>query len=171
MYQCREDGQRQRARTKLGGGGGRRSATGNPLADMAANLLAERLGISPQIAAMVVSFAMAALLGKKQQQGLPGRTAPGRPSRNTARGGTFDGLDLDDLLDGDFAYESGLAAQLAGKTGQSEDEAAYQLQEAVSILTGVGQRKPKKNAAPKPKPRAKAQSGGLDSLLDSWEVN
>lgn len=155
------------------GGGTRGASTGNPIADMAANALAKRLGISPQIAAMVVSFAMAALLGKQQQQqATPGRRAPSRPSNNTARGGTFDGLDLDDLLDGDFAYESGLAAQLAGKTGQSEDEAAYQLQEAVSILTGVGQRKPKK-ASTKPKPalRQAPKSGGLDSLLDKWEVD
>ena len=51
------------------------------------------------------------------------------------------------------------------------DEAAYQLQEAVSILTGVGQRKSKKKATAKPKASARPKSGGLDSLLDSWEVN
>ena len=177
-----QQAQRAPAQTDLGGiadilggvlgGGSRGASTGNPIADMAANALAKRLGISPQIAAMVVSFAMAALMGKKQQaQQVPSGRSAGRP-RNQARGGTFDGLDLDDLLDGDFAFDSGLAAQLAAKTGQTEDESAYQLQEAVSMLTGVGQKKKKKSSpARQPRPVNRPKSGGLDSLLDSWEVN
>lgn len=161
------------------GGGTRGASTGNPIADMAANALAKRLGISPQIAAMVVSFAMAALMGKKQMQNSqaqsPARRGPSSRGSSTTRGGTFGGLDLDDLLDGDFAYESGLAAQLAEKTGQSEDESAYQLQEAVSMLTGVGQKKPTKKAKAKAKAKpvrkARPKSGGLDSLLDNWEID
>ena len=159
----------------LGGvlGGGRSGAsTGNPIADMAANALAKKLGISPQIAGMVVSFAMAALMGKKMQadRGM----APAGSGRNqTQQGGVFGGLDLDDLLDGDFAYDSGLAAQLAEKTGQSEDESAYQLQEAVTMLTGLDQKKSrsKKKTTPKPAAKARPKSQNLESLLDTWEVD
>lgn len=173
--------QQQQAPSDLGGiadilggvlGGGRGSATGNPIADMAANALAKKLGISPQIAGMVVSFAMAALMGKKMQadRGM----APAGSGRNQAQtDGVFGGLDLDDLLDGDFAFDSGLASQLAAKTGQTEGESAYQLQEAVSMLTGLDQKKSKskKKVAPKPAPKARPQPGNLESLLDTWEVD
>lgn len=159
----------------LGGvlGGGRSGAnTGNPIANMAANALAKKLGISPQIAGMVVSFAMAALMGKKMQadRGM----APAGSGRNQAQGGgVFGGLDLDDLLEGDFAFDSGLAAQLAEKTGQTEDESAYQLQEAVTMLTGLDKKKSrsKKKATPKPKPKARPKPGNLENLLDTWEVD
>ena len=156
------------------GGGSRNSgaSTGNPIADMAANALAERLGISPQIAGMVVSFAMAMLMGKKMQGAETAPATPGRRQNQVQGGGVFGGLDLDDLLEGDYAFDSGLAAQLAEKTGQSEEESAYQLQEAVSILTGAGQKKKtKKKAAAKPVRKTPTKTKGLDSLLDTWEVD
>lgn len=164
------------------GAGGRSSSTGNPIADMAANVLAERLGLSPQIAGMVVSFAMAMLMGKKMQGGTTAPATPGRRQNQVQGGGVFGGLDLDDLLEGDYAFDSGLAAQLAERTGQSEEESAYQLQEAVSLLTGAGQKKKTKKktkkttrntkkAAAKPVRKTPAKTKGLDSLLDSWEVN
>ena len=155
----------------LGGGSNRSASTGNPIADMAANALAERLGISPQIAGMVVSMAMAMLMGKKMQGAESAPAIPGRRQNQVQGGGVFGGLDLDDLLEGDYAFDSGLAAQLAEKTGQTEEESAYQLQEAVSILTGAGQKKAKKKAAAKPVRKTPAKAKGLDSLLDSWEVD
>ncbi|MEM8860350.1 MAG: hypothetical protein AAGD96_18645 [Chloroflexota bacterium] len=155
----------------LGGGRSRGASTGNPIADMAANALAERLGISPQIAGMVVSFAMAMLMGKKMQGAESAPAMPGRRQNQAQRGGVFGGLDLDDLLEGDYAFDSGLAAQLAEKTGQTEEESAYQLQEAVSLLTGAGQKKTKKKTAAKPARKTPTKTKGLDSLLDSWEVD
>ncbi|MEM7802796.1 MAG: hypothetical protein AAF633_26640 [Chloroflexota bacterium] len=148
----------------LGGSAGSNSAmTSNPMTDMVAAMLSEKLGLSPAIAKTVVGFALAALMGKMQQ-------GQGGVSQ---RSGAAQGFDLDDLLEGDFAWESGLAQQLSAKTGLPEDEAAYNLQEAVMMLTQSpaslkkeATRKQKKPAQPKAAP----SKSGLDGLLDTWVV-
>lgn len=129
----------------------------NPLVAPIANMLAKKLGISPQIAQMVVSFAMAALLSKGKQKGLPGSS-----------GATQQGFDLDDLLDGDFAYESGMASRLSQESGMSEDEAAYSLQEAMMMLSG---HPAFKQAAKTNRPKVQPSPNKLDNLLNTWEVD
>ena len=157
--------------TRGGGVGGRGSGgtmgANNPIVGMVANLLAERLGISPAMARTVVSFALALLMGKATQ----GKVRGGAGSQKS--GGALPGgqeFDLDDLLEGDYAWESGLASRLASQTGTSEDEAAYQLQEAVLMLTQHPAAKPKKKKR-KAQPQAAPAKSGLDSLLDTWQVD
>ncbi len=147
----------------LGGGatrGAGNAAQMNPLLMPIANALSKRLGLSPQITQIILSFALAALLnrGKKQM------TQRGRSGRQQ----TQETYDLDDLLEGDFAWDSGMAQQIAAKTGLSEDEAAYNLQEAMMMLSDhplMG--KKSKKAAPK----AESSPSQLDHLLDSWQVD
>ncbi|MEM7331889.1 MAG: hypothetical protein AAF490_07345 [Chloroflexota bacterium] len=132
----------------------------NPLLAPIANSISKRLGLSPQITQIILSFAVAALLnrGKKQV------TQRGRGGRQQ----TQETYDLDDLLEGDFAWDSGMAQQISAKTGLSEDEAAYNLQEAMMMLSDhplFG--KKSKSAAPK----AQASPSQLDHLLDSWQVD
>jgi hypothetical protein len=140
----------------LGGGASQATAT-NPIADMAANMLSDKLGISKAMAVTIVSFAMAALLNRQKQGG----AAPSAPS-----GGG--GFDLDDLLEGDYAWNSGLASQISQQTGMSEDEAAYGLQEAIMMLNGQ-MKAPTKKAAERP--AAGGQKSGLDHLLDTWQTD
>lgn len=153
--------------TRGGGVGGRGGSMGanNPIVGMVANLLAERLGISPTMARTVVSFALALLMGKATQ----GQVRSGsQKSASPLPGGQE--FDLDDLLEGDYAWESGLAGRLASQTGTSEDEAAYQLQEAVLMLTQHPAAKSKKKKR-KTQPAAAPAKSGLDSLLDTWQVD
>jgi len=129
----------------------------NPLVAPIANMLAKKLNISPQIAQMVVSFALAALLSKGKDRGATG-----------SAGAAQQGFDLDDLLDGDFAYESGMASRLSQESGMSEDEAAYSLQEAMMMLSGHPSFK---QAVQSNQPKAQPSPNKLDNLLDTWEVD
>jgi hypothetical protein len=143
----------------LGGGQtGSSSQMGmNPLVAPIAKMLADKLGVSPQIAQMIVQFAMAALLSKRNERG----TASGAASAQQ-------GFDLDDLLEGDFAYSSGMASRLSQESGMSEDEAAYNLQEAMMMLSG---HPAFKKAAQSNRPKAQPSPSKLDNLLDTWEVD
>lgn len=137
------------------------TSSSNPMVNMVASMLSERLGLSPEISRTVVGFALALLMGKMQS---------GKGAVDTGSGNA-QGFDLDDLLEGDYAWESGLAQQLSAKTGLTEDEAAYNLQEAVVMLTqGPAATKPKKKRK-QAQPVAAPQQGGLDSLLDTWQVD
>ena len=144
-----------------GSGGGAGQA--NPFVAPIANALAEKLGISPAIAHTIINFALAALLARGKRQS--GQMAPGQQQ-------TFD---LDDLLEGDFAWDSGMAQRIAVETGLTEDDAAYSLQEAMMMLSGhpaVKQSSPQPRRRPTSRPATKPAPKGssLDHLLDSWEV-
>ena len=122
-------------------GGGQPAAsdqTGmNPLVAPIANMLAEKIGVSPQIAQMVVSFAMAALLSKGNDRGVAG-----------GLGATKQGFNFDDLPEGGFAYDSGMVSRLSQESGMSEDEAASSLQEAIKMLSeypGINLAGPERN--------------------------
>ncbi len=106
----------------LFGGSGSASSHGNPLVASIANMLAEKLNISPAIAATVVNFALSALLARGKRQ-------PG-DQRDMAESA----FDLDDIIDGDFAFSSGMAEQVSRQTGLSEQDAAQSLQEAMILL-------------------------------------
>jgi hypothetical protein len=145
----------------LGGvlGGATQKGSGapvNPLIAPIANMLSQKLGISPAIAQIILTFALSALLNRGQKSP-SGAKAP--------QGQTYD---LDDLLEGDFAFDSGMANQISQKTGLSEDEAAYNLQEAMMMITEHPLFKKQSKQAP---PKAQASPNKLDHLLDSWQVD
>jgi len=149
----------------LGGilGGNSARTQSNPLVAPIANMLSEKLGISPAIAGIIINYALSALLSRGKKQ--PGQAGRGQQDQ---------GFDLDDLLEGDFAWSSGMAQQLSSQTGMSEDDAAYGLQEAMMLLNG---HPAAKKQAPRRKPQARKQSAApqkrnsLDHLLDSWETD
>lgn len=144
----------------LGGQGGRgrsQAAATNPIA----NLLAEKLGIPPFIAQMVVSYFMAKLLSGQ----MGGASDSGFQSGRGAGGG----LDLDHLLgdvDDDQALannliNSGMPQELAQHAGIDQETAMRSLQEMLKIVAG-------ETRTPKP---VTTQEAGLKGLLDNWETD
>ncbi len=142
------------------GGGSNRAA--NPIV----NMLAEKLGISPMIANMIVSFFMAKLLSNKVGHMAPGAPREGmnvRPIRAERQG-----LDLDDLLDvmesGNDVNaqldETGMTRDLAKYAGIDKGTASNGLQELLKIFGS-------KRRGPAP---VRSGSGGLEGLLDTWET-
>ena len=111
---------------EFGGGGGAML----PFADT----LAEKLGISPQMANMLIMGAIGLLtasMAKKQS----GRS-----------------VDLAGVTDSDYIRSSGVASRLSAQMGISEDDAVYGLQEAMGLMAtqaGASAAKPKKAAAKK----------------------
>ena len=146
----------------LGGllGGGQSGGSGGFLGPIVSEL-AEKLGLPPAVAQMVVSFVMGKLLtGQRGGQ-------PVLPTQQSRASDQPQGLDLDSLLermgsddgvDDDFIRSTGMPEELAEKTGLDPDAAAKSLQEVLGMLSGQfgsqGSAPPKK--------------GGLEDLLDSW---
>jgi hypothetical protein len=119
----------------LGGGGAASTFGGGGGATLPfANTLAEKLGISPQMANTLIMGAIGLLtasMAKKQS----GRSAG-----------------LADVSDADYIRSSGMAARLSSQMGISEDDAVYGLQEAMGLMAsqaGAPAAKPKKAAAKK----------------------
>jgi hypothetical protein len=113
----------------LMGGAGADIGAGSPLAPMIQGI-AEKLGLPPQMAQLIVTF----LLGKLLSAGAGGGAA--------SAGG---GLDLNDLLgrigsgqglDADYVQATGLAEELSQQTGLDSDTATRGLQEALNLLGG-----------------------------------
>lgn len=156
------------------GGGARRGqgqVASNPMLAPFVNALSEKLGISPQMAAVLVSAAFGLIVSKGMGGG--GKKA-------TQKTGAKGGLDLDDLLDGDFMNKSGAAERVAKQTGMDQKEASDGLRQALEML-GVlpkGQSAPKQTTqrAPQTPKRAPAKSTkrgkskDLKHLLDTWEI-
>jgi hypothetical protein len=106
----------------LMGGAGADIGAGSPLAPMIQGI-AEKVGLPPQMAQLIVTF----LLGKLLSAGAGG------------------GLDLNDLLgrmgsgqglDADYVQATGLAEELSQQTGLDSDTATRGLQEALNLLGG-----------------------------------
>lgn len=138
-------------------GGGRPGGQNNSFLQPIANALADKLGISPQIALIVINLAITLLLSRSKEQ------AGAAPS-DSRRGGTGsqqEGFDLDGLLDENYLQATGATTQLARQTGMNEDQATRSLQEALMLLN-------QQTKAPSGRPAPK-KAGGLDHLLDSWE--
>jgi len=134
-------------------GGGQQTGIGaNPLLAPLTEELAEKLGISPQMASIIMSFAFSLLVSRLQGGG-------GSGSSQKSEGG---GFDLDDLLDDDYLDSQGITTQLADQTGLDEDEAKQSLKEAVTLLNGHVT-----SAEQAPQPTSSASE--LESLLDSWD--
>ncbi len=112
----------------LGGmlGGGGASQSGNPMVDMVANMLADKLGLSPSVASTLVAAALPLLMGALtkgagQQGGRSGQI-------------DLDEMDLPGLVEEEM-QEQGTVHQVAAETGLSEEEADQALREALQMLT------------------------------------
>lgn len=119
----------------MGGAGADVGAT-SPLAPMIQGI-AEKLGLPPQMAQLIVTFLLGKLLSAAAGGGAAGAGGPG-----LASGG---GLDLSDLLgrmgsgqglDADYVQATGLADELSQQTGLDSDTATRGLQEALRIMSG-----------------------------------
>jgi hypothetical protein len=125
--------------------------------------LAGRLGLSPAIAGLIVSFVLGKIL-----PGLAGGKAAAQPS--PVPGGQAQGLDLDHLLESmgsgqqlepSYFQQSGMAGELAQQTGLDQQTAAQGLQQVFELLGS-------QLAAGREKPSS-TKASELDHLLDSWE--
>ena len=140
-------------------GGGRPGGQNNSFLQPIAEALADKLGISPQVALIVINLAITLLLSRRKEQ-----AAEAAPSDSARRGGTpsqQEGFNLDELLDKNYLQATGATTQLARQTGMSEDQATESLQEALRLLNRQTQSATGRRAA--------KQQSGLDHLLDSWE--
>jgi hypothetical protein len=117
------------------GGGGTDSAVGSLLAPVT-DQLAEKLGIPPETAQMIVMFVVSKLLSG-QARGGAAATRSGSASQ--------DDFDMDDLmahmssdqgLDADYLQSTGMVDELSQQTGLDSDTAAQGLQEAFEMLGG-----------------------------------
>jgi hypothetical protein len=133
------------------GGGGASQLGGDPNLMPFTEALSEKLGISPQMASVLIGAAMTLLMGMLQESAQEGKGMP-------------DAGDLDHLLDEDFISSSGAVAQVAEQTGLDEETAAHHLREAMVMITN----QPAPEAAPR---RPASGPTELDGLLDSWEVD
>lgn len=128
----------------------------NPIAQ----LIADKTGIPVAIAQMAVAYFMSKMFQGQAQ------TAPRRGGGFQPRQAEPDGLDLDDLLDsmgdssslGTHFANNGMAAELAQKTGLSEDKANETLQEIINVIG-------KNRSRPNP---VNPREVNLKGLLDNW---
>ena len=102
-----------------------------------AGTLAEKLGISQQMANMLIMGAIGLL------------TSSMAKNRSAGRGGT---ADFNSLTDPDFIRSSGVAGRLSGQMGISEDDAILGLQQTMGLMV-AGQ--PAASKAPAKKKTAK----------------
>ncbi len=141
----------------LGGmGGAAGAAGGNPMLAPFTEALAEKLGVSQQMASVIISAAFMLLMNTVQKSKSRGAEQPSQ-------------ADLDEMMDADYLASSGMSARVAEQTGLDEEEATQSLQEALKMLSGEFETAPEADEAQAPS--APAEPTELDSLLDSWEVD
>lgn len=109
---------------------------GSPLAPIVEGI-AQKLGLPPQMAQLIVTFLLGKLLSGASGGGAAGAGGAGLTSAG--------GLDLNDLLgrlgsgqglDADYVRATGLAEELSQQTGLDSDTATRGLQEALRMLGG-----------------------------------
>lgn len=121
-----------------GGGGEQMSFGGGGGASLPfASTLAEKLGISEQMANMLIMGAIGLLTSSMAKN----------------RGGGE--VDINSLTDPDFIRSSGVSGRVAGQMGISEDEAVLGLQQAMGMLAPGGQPAPQPKKATAKKTTAK----------------
>ena len=160
----------------LGGGGANSQRQqspigGNPMLAPFTQALAERLGISPQMASVVISAAFGLLMSYLQGARQKGQLDP--------RAGAA-GLDLDQLLNKNTLASSGVTQRVSAQTGMNETDIERALREALEIL-GVENKNaatpsspPKKSAPATPKLQPKRTASAttdLKDLLDTWVID
>lgn len=163
----------------MGGGGSTEAGLGSLLAPIA-NMLAEKLGLPPQIAQMVITFVLGKLLsGFAGQQGGGMVPAPQAvPSYPYPQQQQPQGLNLDDLLqrmgspqgvEASYIQATGMADELAGYTGLDPEMATQSLMQAFSLLGEQMGAQGQQPAMPAPaarrrsrgaRPAAQPQKGG-----------
>lgn len=153
--------------------GGRQGAIGgNPLLAPFTNALAERLGLSPQMASAIVSAAFGVLTSYIGNNGQS-------VSRNRSTSAT-NGLNLDDLLDGDFLEQNGITDKVARQTGMEKELVEQSLMEAFNLL-GVQSNEMSRTATNRPsqsagtkkakKSSSRRTQSDLKHLLDDWDIH
>lgn len=120
----------------LGGGGDQMSfgGGGGGMSLPFASTLAEKLGISEQMANMLIMGAIGLL------------TSSVAKNRSAGRSGA---VDVNSLTDPDFIRSSGVAGRLSGQMGISEDDAILGLQQTVGLMVATNQSPPAKAPAKK----------------------
>jgi len=110
--------------------GGSSGQSGNPLVDPIANMLAEKLGLSPSVASTLVSAAIPLLMGALTK---------GVDQQGGSRSGQVDlaEMDLTGLVDEEM-QEQDTVRQVAAETGLSEEETDHALREALQMLMATG---------------------------------
>jgi hypothetical protein len=143
------------------GGGGQQSAA-NPLVQPIANAVADKLGLSPEIAMVAVSLVLNKLLSALSggREAAPAQAAATQPG----------GFDLNQLLgqfgggrsvDADFLRSSGLMDEMTEQAGVDEETAEASLREVFAVLgSQAGEGSPDLDLG--------SAEGGLDDLLGSW---
>lgn len=143
-------------------GGGRQTAPGADAGNPMAEMLAEKFGISPQMAAAAVAFFTMWMVNRQRPAaGSGGSYRPGGATPSAE-----DDIDLDDLLDvmdderalGRRLSHTGMPDELARRTGIDQRTATDSLAEIVKMI-GSERRTPQ--------PAAPAQTD-LKGLLDNW---
>ena len=177
----------------LGGGGPQRGSRAQPAgtgdmgdvlnailgggsADLGANSflapivsgLAEKLGLPPAVAQMVVAFVIGKLMAGLTSGGSPLGAGGGGRQPAGQQGFDLDGL-LEKMgsgsgLDPNELHDTGMPEELSRHTGLDRDTAALGLKEVFEMLGGAlgGGQRPQRGTQGQPKP------GGLDHLLDTW---
>ncbi len=119
----------------LGGGGAPMTFGGGGGPSLPfANTLAEKLGISPQMANMLIMGAIGLL------------TASAAKKRGSGRS---EAIDLNSLADPDYIRSSGVASRLSAQMGISEEEAVTGLQETMGLMAARQNPPAKKTGARK----------------------
>ncbi|MEZ4664742.1 MAG: hypothetical protein R2911_44995 [Caldilineaceae bacterium] len=158
----------------LGGGANSRQKGpigGNPMLAPFTQALAERLGISPQMASVIISAAFGLLMSQLQGAAQRGQL----DARASAAG-----LDMNQLLNPNVLASSGVTKRVSAQTGMNESDIERALREALEIL-GVDAgsaptpaKKPTQPAPATPKPAPKrtgAPRSDLKHLLDTWKID
>jgi len=153
----------------MGAGGTSEAGLGSLLAPIA-NALAEKLGLPPQIAQMVITFVLGKLLsGFAGQQGGGMIPAPQAVPRGyqSPQPQQPQGLNLDDLLErmgsprgveASYIQSTGMAEELAGYTGLDPAMATQSLVQAFNLIGG--QMGAQGQQPERPAPAAPARRGG-----------
>ncbi len=127
------------------GGGGAEAGASAFLAPVA-NGIAEKLGLPPEIAQLIVTFVIGKLMsGMTGQAGQGTASTTSRKRRSSKRRKQPQGLDLADLLgrmgsgaglDAAYLQSTGMPEELAQQTGLDPETATRGLQEALQMLGG-----------------------------------
>jgi hypothetical protein len=135
------------------GGGGASQLGGDPNLMPFTEALSEKLGVSPQMASLLIGAAFSLLTAMMRSESQGGCGLPGE-------------ADLDSLQDEEYLASTGMASQVALQTGLDEKTAAHHLREAMVLLSG--QPPAETAAAPVPQP---AKPTELEQLPDTWEID
>jgi hypothetical protein len=124
------------------GGGGAQTGSQASLAPMA-NAIAEKLGLPPEVAQMVIAFVLSKLASGGGEAAKPATSRPGQRRRgkrprpeNLNLGSLLNQTRTGQNLDQSHVRASGMHEELARQTGLDADTAARSLEEVLKLLGG-----------------------------------